>query len=239
MRFDGHNGGTRLGIPPSDVELMARLAAGNTDALADLYDRHAAAVFGLTRAILRDARIAEEATHDVFLGLWQRPDRYEPARGPFIGWLLRVARNRAIDLLRRDREQPFTAAASTEGGVETDPAERLVDPDPNPADQAFALVQREEIRRAIAELTSEQQRLLGLAYFEGLTQREIAARVNRPLGTVKTQIRTAMQRLARVMAATDPDLADRWQSRSEGRISAMSEHGLSVSTGDGGATTQQ
>src|SRR5262245_41678934 len=87
----------------SDRELVSRLRQGDRDALAALYDRYAATVNGLARGILRDSRIAEEATHDVFLGLWQNPGGYDASRGPFAGWLFRVARNRAIDLFRRRR----------------------------------------------------------------------------------------------------------------------------------------
>jgi len=223
---------------PTDVELMARMSAGESDALAALYDRHASAVFGLTRAILRDARLAEEATHDIFLGLWQRPQHYEPARGSFVGWLLRVSRNRAIDLLRRDREQPFASAPPTDDGQMTDPTARLVDPDPDPAEQAFRLVQREEVRSAIAELTPEQQRLLGLAYFEGLTQREIALQVNRPLGTVKTQIRTAMQRLARILVARNAVELEHDRDQTEVRGSSVKSQNVPAPRGDGETAAQ-
>ncbi|MGH2531993.1 MAG: RNA polymerase sigma factor [Thermomicrobiales bacterium] len=236
---DGRVDGSTATPSTSDVELMVRLVEGDTDALAALYDRHAPAVFGLTRAILRDARLAEEATHDVFLGLWQRPDHFQASRGPFVGWLLRVSRNRAIDLLRRDREQPFAAAPATDDGVPTDPAARLVDPDPDPAEQAFALVQRDEVRRALAGLTADQQRLLGLAYFSGLTQREIALRVGRPLGTVKTQIRTAMQRLAEILVSADPAMMERKQKRTESRSSMVTEQAMQASAGDGEAPAER
>jgi RNA polymerase sigma-70 factor (ECF subfamily) len=192
----------------SDSELMARLTSGDADALAALYDRHAPAVFGLTRSVLHDSRLAEEATHDIFLRLWQRPEMYEPKRGPFIGWLLRVARNRAIDMLRKDHEQPFLPAPGMDEGQALDPITQLVDPDPDPADQATELLQKEDVRQALSRLTPDQRRLLELAYFQGLTQREIANTVGRPLGTVKTQIRTAMQRMASLLLTADPSLRD-------------------------------
>jgi RNA polymerase sigma-70 factor (ECF subfamily) len=203
-------------LPPrelSDVELMARLSSGDADALATLYDRHAPAVFGLTRSVLRDSRLAEEATHDIFLRIWQRPELYEPKRGPFAGWLLRVARNRAIDLLRKDHEQPFQSAPGTDEGQALDPIAQLVDPDPDPADQATQRLQQEDVRQALSRLTPDQRRLLELAYFQGLTQREIANVVGRPLGTVKTQIRTAMQRMASLLLSVDPSLRE-----SQGRL---------------------
>lgn len=195
----------------SDRELVARLRDSDATALAALYDRYAPAVHGLTRAILRDERLAEEATHDVFLGVWQDPNAYQPSRGVFAAWLLRVARNRAIDLLRCRREQPFTATVIAETGQVLDPATWLVDPDPDPADQATTRLLGQDVRRALASLSPDHRRLLEMAYFGGMTQREIALAVNRPLGTVKTQIRTAMQRMAELLAETDSRSDGTWQ----------------------------
>jgi RNA polymerase sigma-70 factor (ECF subfamily) len=203
-------GGSTFPAGESDLELVARLREADATALATLYDRYASAIHGLTRAILRDDRLAEEATHDVFLGVWQDPTAYQPARGVFAAWLLRVARNRAIDLLRRRREQPFAATVIAETGQALDPATWLIDPDPDPADQATTMLIGQDVRRALSSLTPDHQRLLEMAYFGGMTQREIAAAVNRPLGTVKTQIRTAMQRLADLLAANDLGPDGRW-----------------------------
>ncbi len=199
-------GGEKNGVvapstdPRGDGELARRLRDGDGEALATLYDRYAANVHGLAQVILRDDRLVEEVTHDVFLGLWRQPGTYDAARGPFVGWLLRVARNRAIDLLRRRRERPFAADATLAEGI----ADRLVDPDPDPADQATASLDRRAVRAALERLTPDQRRLLELAYFDGLTQREIAARLDRPLGTVKSQIRTAMQRMADLLVGSAP-----------------------------------
>ena len=217
---------TNQGVTPNgvdDTELMRRLRAGDDQALALLYDRHAATVYGLARAILHDGALAEELTHDVFLGLWQRPHLYEPSRGSFAGWLPRVARNRAIDVLRRRRERPFAVTRDDQGADGM--VDRLIDPDPDPADQAVTNQTRRDVRVAMDQLAPDHQHLLTLAYFEGLTQREIAARLERPLGTVKTQIRTAMRRLANVLvpepdAPADPGRAD---GRLESRTGAADE----------------
>lgn len=198
----------------SDAELVARVALSDPDALATLYDRHAAAVHGLIRTVLRDDRLAEEATHDVFLGLWQNPNAYQPTRGVFVAWLLRVGRNRAIDLLRRRREQPFALTVMAESGQVLDPATWLVDPDPDPADQAASHIVGQHVRQAMSHLGADHRRLLEMAYFGGLTQREIAIAVNRPLGTVKTQIRTAMQRLAEMLADDRLESNTRWREHS-------------------------
>jgi RNA polymerase sigma-70 factor (ECF subfamily) len=172
-----------------DLDLMRRVRARDEQALAALYDCYAAQVNGLARSILRDPALSEEATHDVFLRLWQQPGAYDPTRGTFAGWLLRVARNRAIDLLRRRHEAPA-------GTGEDTPIFRVPDPAPDPEEQTLALMHRQEVRQALAELAPDQRRLLEMAYFTGLSQRQIAEQLERPLGTVKSQIRAAMQRLA-------------------------------------------
>jgi len=191
-----------------DAALVQRLCDGDAApaAFADLYDRHAAQVHGIIRAILHDEQLAEEATHDVFLMLWQRPNAYDPERGAFTAWLLRSARNRAIDLhRRRRREQPDAPAPRADAQFALPSAGWLVDPAPDPADQAIARVVGAQVRTALTRLSADHRRLLELAYFGGLTQREIAADLNRPLGTVKTQIRTAMQRLAHLLDDFAPD----------------------------------
>jgi RNA polymerase sigma-70 factor (ECF subfamily) len=193
-----------LGGEADDGSLVAQLRIGDAAAFAALYDRYAPQVHGVARVILRDEHLAEEATHDVFLGLWRQPQAFDPARGPFVAWLLRIARNRAIDLVRRRREEPFAVPPRGEAEPWTHPVDRLVDPEPDPADQAVGRFVGQEVRAALARLSPDHRRLLELAYFGGLTQREIAERLDRPLGTVKTQIRTAMQRLADLLEGFDP-----------------------------------
>jgi RNA polymerase sigma-70 factor, ECF subfamily len=180
-----------------DLALMRRVAAGDEAALAVLYDCYAAQINGLARTILRDTALAEEATHDVFLRLWQQPAAYDPTRGTFAGWVSRVARNRALDLLRQRHED------SIGGAEEDDPVLRIPDPAPDPEEQAFARLRREEVWQALGTLPPHQRQLLELAYFTGLSHREMAERLERPLGTVKSQIRAAMRRLADRLARTD------------------------------------
>lgn len=178
-----------------DRSLMRLVVARDEAALTALYDRYAPVVNGLATSILRDPALAEEATHDVFLRLWLQPAAFDPARGTFAGWLLRVARNRAIDLLRRRREDPESALGA-------DVASWLADPEPGPEEQALAGLRRDEVRRALEALTPDHRQLLELAYFTGLSQTQIAERLERPLGTVKSQIRAAMARLAEHLAPT-------------------------------------
>lgn len=191
-----------------DVELMARVVAGDTAALGELYDRHAPAVLALTTPILRDRRLAEETVQDLFLHLWQRPETYDSQRGAFGGWLLRVARNRAIDVLRRQRERRFADFSVGADGASFDPGVFLIDPDPDPADQATNADTGDRVRAALATLSREQRETLELAYFGGLSHREIAERLSRPLGTVKTQIRSGMQRLAQQLTGFRPEALD-------------------------------
>lgn len=186
----------------SDRALVRRVAARDEPALATLYDRYAAQVHGLALAILRDPALAEEVTHDVFLRVWEQPGAYDPTRGTFAGWLFRVARNRAIDQLRRRRE-------TTMGNLETSPEFWIADPEPTPEEQALLGQRRLEVVSALATLPADQRRLLEMAYYTGLSQREIAERLERPLGTVKSQIRSAMRRLADRLAADDPSLTER------------------------------
>ena len=179
-----------------DRSLMRMVCERDEPALTAIYDRYAPVVHGLATSILRDPALAEEATHDVFLRLWLQPTAYDPARGTFAGWLLRVARNRSIDLLRQRREDPESALGA-------DVVSWLADPEPGPEDQALAGLRRDEVRQALETLTPDHRQLLELAYFTGLSQAQIAERLGRPLGTVKSQVRAAMSRLAEHLAPMD------------------------------------
>jgi len=176
---------------PSDLELVARLRPRDRAALEALYDRYAHCVYSLALSIVRDQQAAEDITQELFIHLWQFPHLYEPERGAFVPWLLRSARNRAIDILRR-RSRDYQV------GVQFDTMSALAQDDPDDlvlrADVAAGL------RRALAELDSGLREVLELAYFSGLTQREIAERLGLPLGTVKTRVRTALRRLAEALA---------------------------------------
>ena len=172
-----------------DADLVQGVRRRDREAFALLYDRYASAVNGMALMVLRDPNLAEDVTHDVFLRLWQRPETYEATRGRFAPWLMQVARNRAIDVRRRRRVQPALA-------VDDEIARWALDPDPDPAEQVITRQVRRQVREALAELAPDQRRLLELAYFGGMSQSQIAASLERPLGTVKSQIRTAMRRLA-------------------------------------------
>ena len=172
--------------PADDAPLLDRIARGDADALALLYDRYAPRVLGLTTRILGDPDEAEDVLQEVFLQVWRAP-RFDPSRGAVLTWLLVLARSRAIDRLRslrrrgRDR-QVDVAAADLPSGQD-------VERDAGSAQEGSA------VRRALADLPAEQRRALELAYFDGYTQTEIAELTGAPLGTVKTRLRQGMMKL--------------------------------------------
>jgi RNA polymerase sigma-70 factor (ECF subfamily) len=186
--------------PPieSDASLALRIRQGDHDAFRALYERYSSAVLGVALSVVRDREAAEDVVHDVFLGFWRSPQSYEPGRGSFPAWLLRVARNRCIDVLRKRRDVNFGSAQQNVEGEAVDPTHWIADPDAGPEIKAVAETVASEVRAALMALPEDHRLLLELAYFGGLTQREIAVRVNKPLGTVKTQMRTSLMRLAQV-----------------------------------------
>lgn len=162
---------------------------GDREAVAELYDRHAARVLGLAYRIVRNSSDAEDVVQEVFSQAWRTAPNYEASRGTVAGWLLMMARTRAIDRVRARQ-------ARRDAGVEPDPETIPSTAAPVP-DQIIANQQTARIRGAMVALPAEQKTALELAYFEGLTQSEIAERLQIPLGTVKTRIRSALAFLRR------------------------------------------
>jgi RNA polymerase sigma-70 factor (ECF subfamily) len=168
----------------ADVALIARIVAGEADAVGELYDRHNRLLFGLILRILRDRGEAEEVLQEVFVLVWTRAETYNVALGSPAAWLVRVARNRAIDRLR--------ANSVRLRAVESAPLPASAD---SPEAHATANEQQRVVARALDSLPSEQRALIEHAYFLGMTQSELAAKFKLPLGTVKTRIRAGMQAL--------------------------------------------
>jgi len=184
----------------SDQELIELIRVDRDhQAMAELYDRFSRPVFSLAYRILREERAAEDVVQDVFLGFWQRPFSYVDDRGTFAPWILRVTRNRAIDVLRkRSRERspgPDEQATLFE--------ERIIDPEPEPSDQVWTMAVAGRVRAAMGELTEAQQQVIELAYFQGMTQSEMAEHLDTPLGTIKTRVRTALRRLSEIMSEAE------------------------------------
>jgi len=186
-----------------DEELMQRLFYRDLQAFRALYSRYGNLVYSASLRIVRDAQIAEDMAQEIFLRIWRKPESYEPRRGRFVTWLTSVTRNRAVDEVRR------RARRSRHELPPADEERDLPDPAGNdPALAAEAADQRRRILAALAGLPPEQREIIELAYFGGLTQVEIAERLQQPLGTVKTRTRLGMQKLR---AALTPEL--RWEKR--------------------------
>ena len=178
------NGDTRN----NDRGLIARIEGRDADALALLYDRHSARLYGLAQRILGDTGEAEEVLQEVFLHVWKAAATFDPSRGPVLAWLLVATRSRSIDRLRSRRPGWKAGVRSLEEAPETASREDIE------ADAASREWEA-QCRAAIAELPEDQRRALELAYFEGLTQQEIAERTATPLGTVKTRVRLGLMKL--------------------------------------------
>jgi RNA polymerase sigma-70 factor (ECF subfamily) len=167
-----------------------------------LYDRYSRLVFGLALHLVGDAAGAEDVTQDVFLQVWRRVATYVPERGSVSTWLSRIARNRAIDVLRQKGVRP--EGHSVGWGDNFD--EELVAPGNVEASAELTLL-RQGVRTALMRLPDAQRRVVVLAYFGGYSHAQIAALLNQPLGTVKTRIRLAMERLRRLLASQRENVA--------------------------------
>ena len=182
--------------PPTDVEsrqaeLIRGVAEGDNQALASLYDATSRTVYGLLLRILSDPSSAEEVLLDVYAQVWRQAASYCPERGRPLAWLTTIARSRAIDRLRRERNEqqravPLDEAARAAGGESVE-------------EEVMAGEVREVVRAALDALTPEQRDVIELAYYGGMSHSEIAAARGLPLGTVKTRTRLGLMRLREVL----------------------------------------
>jgi len=169
-----------------DQTLIHRVAHGDQQAFMQLYDRYAGRVHAMTLRVLGDTMLAEEATQDTFLKLWSRARQYLASRGGFTSWLLTIAHRTALDLLRLEARRPMLSDAK-------DPEELwpLLANENSLGEEA----RWRSLYFAVQALPEEQRQVLELAYYQGMSQSEIAEVLNWPLGTVKTRLRTAMHSL--------------------------------------------
>ena len=175
-----------------DETLVTQVARGNSAALEILYDRYAPTVLGISLKVIGDQALAEDVLQETFWRVWQSAGTYQSQRGPFTGWLFRIARNLSIDAYRRRNVRPQTIS-----GVEgSDPIlEETPDPDTNVADQAQSILKNRQIRKALAALPMVQRQVIEMAYFYGMTRQEIAEATGEALGTIHTRARLALQKL--------------------------------------------
>lgn len=183
----------------SDEELMRELVAGRPEALGPLHGRYAALVYGLAARSL-DPATAEEISQEVFLTVWRHAATFDPARGSFRAWVLRITRTRTLNELRRRGRRPRTRSQAGRADEDT-----LLDRGPGPDEEAWRAHRRDAVRAAVAALPPRQREALSLAFLEDLTHDQVAAFLQLPLGTTKSRIRAGVQalrpRLASLVAA--------------------------------------
>jgi RNA polymerase sigma-70 factor (ECF subfamily) len=183
-------------IERARLELIHRVAAGDQDALGQLYDSTHRSVFGLVLRILNDPAGAEEVTLEVYTQVWRQAANYDPRRGTPSAWMLTIARSRAIDRFRstdqtRRRQEPLSSVETARAAGN------------DPEESASEAERRAIVRAALDTLPPEQREVIELAYFGGLSHSEIAAKCGLPLGTVKTRTRLAMVRLRSALSTLE------------------------------------
>lgn len=179
--------GTQTSNQNDEAALIARIGAGEDSAMSDLYDRYSSVVYGVALRVLGNTMAAEDVMQEVFLQLWRNPQAFHADRGRLAPWLAVIARNRAIDVLRK--RQP-------EDDIHELPIATAVDLEA----EAARKIAVEKVRSVLAQLPPEQRKALELAYFHGLTHTEIAGQTGEPLGTIKTRIRAGLLALRKAFA---------------------------------------
>lgn len=170
----------------SDEAVVALVGRGDESALAELYERYGAAAYALARRVIRDAALAEDVVQEAFLAVWRGASRFMPERARAAAWIMTLVHRRAVDAVRREqrrRADPLPDPPPSEGAA------------PAAEDEAWLRLERERVRRALRALPDQQREALELAYYGGFTQAELAQRLGRPLGTIKSQTFTALAAL--------------------------------------------
>lgn len=186
-------------VSSSDDILLARIADGDQDALAELYDRYQSLAFGLATRLTGDRAAAQDVVQETFLGVWRNAGRFDSARASARTWMMAICHHRAVDALRRRRP------TSQLPDADVPPPQALIAPDIWP--EVARRFEASGVRQALDLLPAAQREVIELAYFVGLTQHEIAARTDAPLGTVKSRARLALEGLRRSLDNHDRDHA--------------------------------
>jgi len=179
--------GTQAPNHKDDAALIAGIRAGDQIAMADLYDSYAGVVYGVALRVLANTTAAEDVVQEVFLQLWRNPQAFNAERGRLAPWLAVIARNRAIDFLRKRPPEDDIAEMPIASGVSLE-------------DESSRRLAVEKVRGVLVQLPQDQRKALEMAFFEGMTHTEIAGKTGEPLGTVKTRIRSGLLALRKVFA---------------------------------------
>jgi RNA polymerase sigma-70 factor, ECF subfamily len=179
-----------------DEELVGQVAQGDERALSELYDRYSRPVYATGVRLLGDSHLAEELVQDAFTSVWRAAASFDPSRASFATWLYRVTRNRAVDLNRRRQARPQSAGESPLRAVAGGP-------------EPEASVDGWDVAQALSRIPEKHREVLTLAYFEGLSQREISQRTGVPLGTIKSRTTAALKRLHRSLVNPAAEEAQR------------------------------
>jgi RNA polymerase sigma-70 factor (ECF subfamily) len=169
-----------------DARLVVRIHTGDEQAMAQLYDRYSSIVYSVALRVLGDTGGAEDVVQDVFMQLWRNPAAFDSSRGSLPAWLAVIARNRAIDVIRKRRP-------------EDDIAETIVSVEPDLAGEAERARAIDKVRGTLGAMPAPQRDALEMAFFQGLTHSEIAAKTGEPLGTIKTRIRAGLLALRKAL----------------------------------------
>jgi len=172
-----------------DAALVSRIRTGDQQAMADLYDRYSGVVYAVALRVLANTEAAEDILQDVFMQLWRNPSAFDSSRGSLAPWLAVIARNRAIDQVRKRKP-------------ETDIEDVVIAVDADLESSVGRRLSIDKVRAALKEMPPDQRRLIEMAFFEGLTHTEIAAKTSEPLGTVKTRIRAGLLALRKAVSKT-------------------------------------
>lgn len=189
----------------SDETLLQFIARRDVNALQTLYDRHAQTIYSLIKRIVREAPTADEVLQETFLQVWQKAGEFR-SEGPAAAWVYRIARNKSLDQLRSQKSRPqlITSTLTDEPYHQSAPATTGASVE-HTTERALA---GQHVRRALGDLPSEQRLCLELAYFEGLSQREIADQMGIPVGTVKTRVRLGIEKLERMLRLAGLEVED-------------------------------
>lgn len=177
-----------------DASLLTRIAAGEAAAVEALYGRYGRTAYALARRILGDEQLAQDVVQEVFLAVWREAEKFDPARGQVSSWLLTMTHHKAVDAVRKEenlrkRRESADVLEFADSGTRVD-------------DDVWGRIKREKVREALGGLPDAQREALGLAYFGGYTQREIAKLTETPLGTVKSRMLTGMLRMRDSLGTT-------------------------------------